>query len=172
VNATVAGTVTQRSGRARAIRNQGSRAVQRRRPQTNPRTPQQKLPTPQASPVKTPAPRVPGQRPAHLRLVSDHGRMIDPGFTPGRPVWVTGVSVSNTGKGEPGQRAEARPRREAEAAGRGGREPGAVRRDARAASRGGRRSVRLTRRGRFLVSSTLILLIAVASMVLAGAAHV
>src|SRR6516164_8156390 len=31
VNATVAGTVTQRSGRARAIRNQGSRAVQRRR---------------------------------------------------------------------------------------------------------------------------------------------
>lgn len=145
--------------------------MQRRRPQTNPRTPQQKLPTPQASPVKAAAPRVPGQRPAHLRLVSDHGRMIDPDFTPGCPVWVTGVSVSNRGKGEPRQRAEAHPRREA-AAGRGGREPGAVRRDARAASQGGRRSVRLTRRGRFLVSSTLILLIAVASMMLAGATHV
>jgi hypothetical protein len=81
------------------------------------------------------------RRPGHLRLVADHGRMVDPDFSPGRPVWVSGTWVSGT----------------------------AV--PAHAGAQAGRVRVRLTRRGRLVLTSTAVLLIGVASMVLASAVH-
>ena len=103
-------TVAERSGRARKIRNQGPRDARHDTPRPNPRTP------------------------GHLRLVADHGRMVDPEFSPGPPVWVSGTAVP----AHPGMPA-------------------------------GRVRMRLTRRGRLVLTSTVVLLIAVASMVLASA---
>jgi hypothetical protein len=74
------------------------------------------------------------RRPSHIRLVTDHGRMVDPDFRPGRPLWVSGFAVPARGDGE-----------------------------------AGRMRMRLTRRGRLVLTSTAVLLIAVASMVLASA---
>ena len=107
-------TVAERGGKARTIRNQGPRDARHRRPQPNPRT-----------------------RPSHLRLVADHGQMVDPDFQPGRPVWVSGTPVPPV-PAHPGAQA------------------------------GGAR-MRLTRRGRLVLTAAAVLLIAVASMVLASA---
>jgi hypothetical protein len=134
--ANVNATVAEQGGKARAIRNQGLRDVPRRVPRPNP---QATMKAPRATgPVKTPA-RAPAagvQRPSHLRLVADHGRMVDPAFSPGRPVWVAGVGIPANGGGQ-----------------------------------SARMRVRLTRRGRLVLTSTAVLLIAVASMVLASAVH-
>jgi hypothetical protein len=70
-------------------------------------------------------------RPAHLRLVADHGRLVNPVFESGA-----------------GRRGEARSDR----AGAQGR-------------------LRLTRRGRLMITSTVVLLVAVVSMVLASTAE-
>jgi hypothetical protein len=118
--ANVTATVAERGGKTRTIRNQGPRDARHRRPQPNPRTP----------------------RPSHLRLVADHGQMVDPDFQPGRPVWVSGTWASGT----------AVPAHPAH--------PGAP---------AGRARMRLTRRGRLMLTSAAVLLIGVASMVLASA---
>jgi hypothetical protein len=173
--ANVNATVAERGGKARAIRNRGPRDVRHDRPQANPRT-QTNLWT------HSPAPRVGrpgGVRPSHLRLVADHGRVIDPALIPrqaARPAGsVTGGEARDALRG-----VGAAPRREARAAGQGQGWPshgpagrGRASR-ARADERrevAGRRPVRLTRRGRLVVTSTIVLLIAIASMVLAGAAQ-
>jgi hypothetical protein len=121
VNATVA----ERSRRARTIRNQGPRDGRYRPPQPSPRTS------------------------GHLRLVADHGRMVDPDFSPGRPVWVSGMGVSSTGASGTGLSSTAVP--------------------AHAGAQAGRVRMRLTRRGRLVFTTAVVLLIAVASMVLASA---
>lgn len=192
-------TVAERSGRARAIRNQGPRETQRRRSQTNPRAPYPPIPGPRATAaqlasaisrgVKAPqsntaapagtaiasrlaAPatgRAGQRRPAHLRLVADHGRLVHPVFesaAEGR----SAEPVLNEGSGGQARRdtdaGRARPEREGQRAmASRGRAAGARRRPARRQDR-----VRLTRRGRLLITSTVIVLIAVASMVLASTA--
>jgi hypothetical protein len=138
--ANVNATVAERGGRARAIRNHGPRGTGRAhghaRQQANPK------------PLRS-APRTGTSsegRPNHLRLVVDHGRVIDPAFVPrqgARPA----ESVPNRGAGDVPRRV--------------GATPGPA----------GRRRVRLTRRGRLVVTSTIVLLIAAASMVLASAAQ-
>jgi hypothetical protein len=134
--ANVNATVAEQGGKARAIRNQGLRDVARHLPRPNPQTITK---APRATgPAKTPthAPTAGVQRPSHLRLVTDHGRMVDPGFSPGRPVWVARVDIPANGGGQTA-----------------------------------RMRMRLTRRGRLVLTSTAVLLIAVASMVLASAVH-
>jgi hypothetical protein len=187
VNATVA----ERGGRARAIRNQGPRQTQRRRSQANPRTPRQQLPGPRAAaaprasamtqratasrpPRETPAgtalragagPQGSArhQRPAHLRLVADHGRLVHPVFESGagRP---GGGLVLAGGNGEPARR-DRDQGRVSQAPARRTR-PGGARPD----RTGAHDRLRLTRRGRLVITSTLVLLIAVVSMVLASTA--
>lgn len=93
---------------------------------------------------------------SHLRLVTLHGRLVDPGFLPVEPVWVAGRIVRNEGAPQPGRRAAAG-RRDAAAARRAGAQAG------NGAARG--TGVRLTRRGRLVITAALIMLIAVASMV-------
>ncbi|HTU74181.1 MAG TPA: hypothetical protein VMG38_11750 [Trebonia sp.] len=108
------------------------------------------------------------QRPSHLRLIADHGRLVHPVFessadrADGRP-------VLNEGNGQPG-------RREAGAGPvRADRERQAARRTRPAGPRpgqpGGQGRLRLTRRGRLAITSTVVVLIAVLSMVLASTAE-
>ncbi|HEX4834662.1 MAG TPA: hypothetical protein VH478_26610 [Trebonia sp.] len=168
-----------------------------------------------------PGPAQPRGRGAHLRLVADQGRLVDPDFQPEVPVWVTAVAArireiegagrmpgadapsgTSTAAGRGGTRHAARPDSAARVApasavglvsvdsaalGPGpaiGRAPGddaRSRRKARPAPRLGRLrprrgavaagGVRLTRRGRLVITVTLMMLVAVASMVLAGTAH-
>jgi hypothetical protein len=145
VNATVlgagAGTVAGRNGRTRPIRNRaprGGRGGRRGQPQA---------------------------RPNHLRLVVDHGRVIDQDL----------ISRPSARLAEPVRKSEAEPvaKRDEPVAKR--EAVNAPRRAAAAPRPGervpGRRPVRLTRRGRLVVTSAVVLLIAVASMVLAGAAQ-
>ncbi len=128
--------------------------------QPNPRTPTN-LHT--HSPAARPS--APGEgRPNHLRLVADHGRVIDPAFIPREAARPAGPVLKREAEDAP-RRAETAPRREARAAGHGQARTGRERAAA------GRRPVRLTRRGRLVVTSTIVLLIAVASMVLASAAQ-
>jgi hypothetical protein len=187
VNATVA----ERGGRARAIRNQGPRQTQRRRSQTNPRTPRQQLPGPPAAAAprasamsqRATAPRPPRetpaetalqagagphgsarhQRPAHLRLVADHGRLVHPVFESGAG-GRGGGPVLTGGNGEPARR-DRNPGRGCQAAPRR-TPPGGARPD----RAGAHDRLRLTRRGRLVITSTLVLLVAVVSMVLASTA--
>jgi hypothetical protein len=231
VNATVA----ERGGRARAIRNHAQRDVRHARRQANPRAQanrrtQANLPTQANLRTPSPAPRAAapgGRRPNHLRLVADHGRVIDPVFIRREAARPAG-SVPNREAGDAPWRPGTVPRREARTAvqaqvrasrERGGRAAGQGRipeqpgraagqgripeQPGRAAGQGripeqpgrgadrervsreragrqrarerrevaGRRPVRLTRRGRLVVTSTVVLLIAIASMVLASAAQ-
>ncbi len=182
-------TVAERGGKARAIRNRSPRHVQPQSMQANLRTPN---PAPKAG--------APGEgRRNHLRLVADHGRVIDPAFLPQQAA-TPGEPVPNREAGDAPRPVMTAPRREARTAGQGQRqagreraaEEGAGRERAagerahleraaeRQARRGraeeqraaaGRRPVRLTRRGRLVVTSTIVLLIAIASMALASAAQ-
>jgi hypothetical protein len=145
--ANVNATVAERGGRARSIRNHGSRDARHRRSRPNPWTSATSMQVKVSAKSAVPGAR----RPSHLRLVADHGRIVDPDFQPGRPVWVNGVPVrANRGEGAVrhtnGQRGAAR-------------------------ARAGRTPARLTRRGRLVLTSGIVLLIAVASMVLASAAQ-
>ena len=140
-------TVAERGGRARPIRNHGSQDARRRRSRPNPWTPATS--TRPKVPVKPTASGA--RRPNHLKLVADHGRMVDPAFRPGRPVWVSGVPVRAAGEDEAVRRVKGVP----------GPAPAAA----------GRKRVRLTRRGRLVLTSGIVLLIAVASMVAASAAQ-
>jgi hypothetical protein len=138
--ANVSATVAERGGRVRAIRNHSSCDARSANMQPNPRT---SKPVPRTS--------APGEgRPNHLRLVADHGRVIDPAFIPREAARPAGPVLKREA-GDAPRRAGAAPRREARVA--------------------GRRPVRLTRRGRLVVTSTIVLLVAVASMVLASAAQ-
>jgi hypothetical protein len=150
-------------------------------------------PQPGAGPDVSPVPTARALRPAHLRLVADHGRLVQPVFE-SVPVIRGGGTVSNEGSGRPGRRDQGARRVAASRDGqraRGRRAP--ARREGqrtatprgparRAAARpehpaeggqgnaGGPGRLRLTRRGRLLMTSTIIVLIAVASMVLASTA--
>jgi len=107
---------------------------------------------------------------AHLQLVTDHGRLVNPGFVAGEAVWVTARVVRNEAGQQPGGRAEPRLRRDG-GAGRGA--AGGPRPRAEAVRRPGDaspRRVRLTRRGRLAITSVLVMLIAALAMVLASAA--
>jgi hypothetical protein len=169
--ANVNATVAERGGRPRTIRNRGPRDAWRGKAQPNPRT---LTAAPGAGPSG-------GGRPNHLRLVADHGRVIDPAFIPRQSARPTG-SVPNEAAGNAARAGAAAPRagaaapqREARAAVRGqgltGRGRASRGRAARRREVTGRRPVRLTRRGRFVITSMIVLLIAVASMVLASAAQ-
>lgn len=173
--ANVSATVAERGGKARAIRNRGPRDARRGGLQANPRT--------QANlRMHSPAPRVGGpggRRPGHLRLVADHGRVIDPAFIPRQAARPAGSVTGREARDAP-RRAGAAPRREARVSGQGQGRPSHGRASRARASQGpanerrevaGRRPVRLTRRGRLVVTSAIVLLIAIASMVLAGAAQ-
>lgn len=136
-------------------------------------------PQPGAGPDVSPGPTARALRPAHLRLVADHGRLVQPVFE-SVPVIRGGGTVSNEGSGRPGRRDQGARR---VAASRDGQRTATPRGPARrAAARpehpaeggqgnaGGPGRLRLTRRGRLLMTSTIIVLIAVASMVLASTA--
>jgi hypothetical protein len=149
--ANVTATVAERGGKARAIRNRSPLHVQPDSRQANLRTPS---PVPKAG--------APGEgRRNHLRLVADHGRVIDPAFIPRQGATPGGPVPKREGKDAP-QRVTP-PRGEAQPGGRrtAGRRPAAS----------GRRPVRLTRRGRLVVTSTIVLLIAIACMAVASAAQ-
>ena len=175
-------TVAERGGRARAIRNQGPRQSQRRRSQPNPRTAHRQLPGQPATAVPSPngmsrssaapgqawetpagtalraAPApgthapggAPHQRSPHLRLVADHGRLLDPVF--------------ESSARRPGEKPSTPP--EDQAAARRAR-PVATRPDRPR----GQGRLRLTRRGRLALTSTVVLVVAVVSMVLASTAQ-
>ena len=113
---------------------------------------------------------VPLGRNTHLQLVTDHGRLVNPGFVAGEAVWVTGRAVRNEVGQRPGGRAEPGVRRDggAERGPAGGPRPSAE--AVRRLGDGGRRPVRLTRRGRLVLASAIVVLIAVLAMVLASVA--
>ena len=107
---------------------------------------------------------------AHLQLVTDHGRLVNPGFVAGEAVWVTARVVRDEAGQQAGGPAEPRVRRD------GGtvRGPAALpRHRAEAVGRpgdAGPRGVRLTRRGRLAITSAIVMLIAALTIVLASAA--
>ena len=125
------------------------------------------------------------RRPHYLQLVADHGRLVDPAFVPREPVWVARGQV---GAGQlPHVRrslavsrpeAVARPAGEASPAprrkGPPGQEPASRPLGAKAVPRG-RAPLRLTRRGRLAITSTVVILVAAgsmaASMAIAGTAR-
>ena len=185
-------TVAERSGKARAIRNQGSPDAQRRRSVTG-GSPQQaaRARVKERDDVERAA--RPGARP-HLRLVVDHGRVVDPAVMPGMPVRVGDAAVMDRGTEESPRRTGAGSLRGtgtlrgtgalrgtaglgsgvrgAETSRRHGyaRRAAAARDEREWRAPGGR--VRLTRRGRLVITSTMVVLIAVAFMVLASAVQV
>jgi hypothetical protein len=104
------------------------------------------------------------QRPTHLRLVADHGRLVHPVFESGAGRRGEGP-VLNGGNGEPARR-DGGTGRGSQVAARRTRPDGA--RSDRAGAQG---RLRLTRRGRLMITSTVVLLVAVVSMVLASTAE-
>ena len=125
------------------------------------------------------------RRPHYLQLVADHGRLVDPAFVPREPIWVArgqlGAgqltqlrSLPAAGRpaavGRPAGEAWPGPRRQ----GASGQEPARRPLNAKAAPRG-RAPLRLTRRGRLAITSTIVVLIAAgsmaASMAIAGTAR-
>jgi len=93
------------------------------------------------------------RRPYYLQLVTDHGRLVNPAFVPGEPVWVARVPA---GAGQAAVRAVNSGRPPV------GRPPSAAVRRDRAAH--GQPPVRLTRRGRLVITSAVVALIAAGSM--------
>jgi hypothetical protein len=115
-----------------------------------------------------------GRGTAYLRLVADHGRVIDSARALAWPVRDEGGVPPDAGPGdgtsEPGRRA--RPARREDGSTRPGERRG-NRHARRPASRpvAGGGPVRLTRRGRLVLTATIVVLIAVASMVAASVAQ-
>jgi hypothetical protein len=143
------------------------------------------------------------RRPHYLQLVADHGRLVDPAFVPREPIWVARGQVgagqlphvrrslaagrpeatSSDGPRPPAgpPEATARPAGEASPAspaprrqGASGQEPARRPVAAKPVPRG-RAPLRLTRRGRLAITSTVVVLIAAgsmaASMAVAGTAR-
>src|SRR5712691_3765243 len=87
------------------------------------------------------------RRPYYLQLVTDHGRLVNPAFVPGEPIWVARVPA---GAGQAAVRAVNSGRPPV------GRPPSAAGRRDRAAH--GQPPVRLTRRGRLVITSAVVAL--------------
>jgi hypothetical protein len=132
-------------------------------------------------------------RPRTLQLVADHGRLVDPAFVPREPIWVARASSPGAARLSPGETTHRTPGRAArERASMPAAQPGTAPRHSRApggdhavpparrapeASPGrpkpaarGKAPLRLTRRGRLAVTSTVVLLIAAGSMAASMAA--
>jgi hypothetical protein len=125
------------------------------------------------------------RRPHYLQLVADHGRLVDSAFVPREPIWVARQQVGASqlahgrrslaaGRPEavarPAGKASPAPRRQGVSGQESARRPV----DAKPAPRR-RPPLRLTRRGRLAITSTVVVLIAAgsmaASMAVAGTAR-
>ncbi len=111
------------------------------------------------------------RRPHYLELVADHGRLVNPVFVPREPIWVArvpagsgqaGVRAVDSGRLPAGRPPSAAGRRDGAARGREAARPAAGRRGTAGQEPAGQ--VRLTRRGRLVITSAVVVLIAAGSM--------